>query len=44
MDPRGELPGMLELIEHSDAQERVYTNIYLASLGWDGGDPVRKEG
>lgn len=43
MDPRGELPGMVELVEYTEAQERVYTGIYLASLGWNGGDPVRKE-
>jgi hypothetical protein len=44
MDPRGELPGMLELVEHTSAQEEVYTRIWRASLDWDGGDPIRKEG
>jgi hypothetical protein len=33
------LPGMVELIEHTDAQERVYTEMYLASVGWDRTEP-----
>jgi catechol 2,3-dioxygenase-like lactoylglutathione lyase family enzyme len=28
----GALPGMIELIEHTPAQERVYTEIYAAAL------------
>jgi hypothetical protein len=42
LDATGELPGMIELIEHTDAQERVYTEIYEAAVGWDGSDPVRR--
>lgn len=42
MDATSDLPGMIELIEHTDAQERVYTEIYEAAIGWDGGDPVRR--
>jgi hypothetical protein len=41
MDATRDLPGMIELIEHTDAQERVYTQIYTAAVGWDGRDPVR---
>jgi hypothetical protein len=42
MDASRDLPGMIELIEHTDAQERVYTEIYEAAIGWDGHDPVRR--
>ena len=35
---------MIELVEHTQAQERVYTNIWRASVGWDGRDPLRQEG
>ena len=42
MDATRDLPGMIELIEHTDAQERVYTEIYEAAIGWDGHDPVRR--
>jgi hypothetical protein len=44
VDTKGELPGMIELVEHTPAQEAVYTNIWRASLGWDGRDPLRQEG
>ena len=36
------LPGMLELVERTDAQERVYDTIYRASVGWDGSEPLRR--
>ncbi|OLM31168.1 hypothetical protein Ae717Ps2_2063c [Pseudonocardia sp. Ae717_Ps2] len=36
------LPGMVEIVEMNEAQERVYTDIHLASVGWDGTDPVRE--
>jgi hypothetical protein len=42
VDATRDLPGMIELVEHSDAQERVYTEIYRAAIGWDGLDPVRE--
>ncbi len=41
LDTMGTLPGMIELIEFSEAQERFYTSAYKASLNWDGSDPVR---
>jgi hypothetical protein len=41
MDATSELPGMIELIEHTEAQERVYTEIYEATIDWDGTEPVR---
>jgi hypothetical protein len=41
MDATRDLPGMIELVEHTAEQERVYTEIYQASVGWDGTDPVR---
>jgi hypothetical protein len=42
LDTRSDLPGMIELIEHTDAQERVYDEIFRASVGWDGRDPLRR--
>jgi hypothetical protein len=44
VDATRDLPGMIELVEHTDAQERVYTSMYRAAIGWDGGDPIRREG
>jgi hypothetical protein len=44
VDATRDFPGMIELVEHSEAQEEVYAAIYRASVGWDGGDPVRQEG
>ena len=35
---------MIELVEHTDAQERVYTEMYRAAVGWDGNDPLRHDG
>lgn len=37
------LGGMIELIEYTPEQERVYTEIYEAALGWDRTGPVRRE-
>jgi hypothetical protein len=42
VDSTADLPGMIELVEYTEAQEDVYTNIYRASIGWDGSDPIRK--
>lgn len=44
VDSTRDLPGMIELVEHTDAQERRYTEIYEAAVGWDGRDPIRREG
>ncbi|MBI5090643.1 MAG: VOC family protein [Actinobacteria bacterium] len=44
LDTKGELPGMLELIEVGPAMEPLFTKFYLASVGWDGSDPVRPFG
>jgi hypothetical protein len=33
---------MIELVEHTDAQERVYTTIYEAAIDWDGRNPIRE--
>ncbi|HEY1508654.1 MAG TPA: VOC family protein [Solirubrobacteraceae bacterium] len=41
VDCTRDLPGMIELVEHTDAQEQVYDTIYRASIDWDGGDPLR---
>ena len=41
IDATRDLPGMIELVEHTPEQERVYTEIYEAALGWDGLDPIR---
>ena len=42
MDTTRDLPGMIELMEMSPALEARYTEMYQASLGWDGSDPVRR--
>lgn len=41
VDSTRDLPGMIELVEHTDAQEQVYDTIYRASIGWDGSEPLR---
>lgn len=35
------LPGMVEMIEMTSAQEKFYTAIYVAALGWAGTEPIR---
>jgi hypothetical protein len=42
MDATAHLPGMVELIEMTDATESMFTGMYQASVGWDGSNPVRK--
>lgn len=42
MDTLGEFPGMLELIEVNDTQQKFMNLMREASLGWDGTDPIRK--
>jgi len=44
VDATATLGGMIEVIEHSPAQERVYTAMFRAAVDWDGADPVRREG
>jgi hypothetical protein len=44
LDTKGQLPGMLELIELGPVMESVFTKFYAASLGWDGTEPVRPFG
>jgi hypothetical protein len=41
MDTTRDLPGMIELMEMTPALEARYTEMYLASVGWDGADPIR---
>jgi hypothetical protein len=43
LDPNSSLPGMLELVEHTDAQAARYAEIERSSIDWDGSDPVRRE-
>ncbi len=43
VDATRDLPGMIELVECTEEQERVYTQLYRAAAGWDGEDPVRRE-
>jgi hypothetical protein len=33
---------MIDLMERTPALEASYTEMYLASVGWDGSDPVRR--
>lgn len=42
MDTSRDLPGMLEIIEITDDLEDIYLEMYQASVGWNGSDPVRK--
>jgi hypothetical protein len=42
VDATAELPGMIELIEMTEGQERMYTMFRDAALAWDGTDPVRE--
>ena len=44
VDATCDLPGMIELVEHTEAQDRFYTALYRAAIDWDGRDPVRREG
>jgi hypothetical protein len=41
IDTTADLPGMVEAIEMTPSAEAMFTSFYLASLGWDGSDPVR---
>ena len=41
VDTTRDLPGMVEMSERLEA---IYTRMYLASVGWDGTDPVRRAG
>lgn len=42
MDTTRDLPGMIELMEMKVSLEARYTEMYLASVGWDGQDPIRR--
>ncbi|HVC11293.1 MAG TPA: VOC family protein [Burkholderiales bacterium] len=42
MDATRQLPGMIELIEMTEKKEANNMEIYHASLGWDGSDPIRR--
>lgn len=41
-DATAALPGMIELIEMNEAQERRYARMYAEALAWDGSDPIRR--
>ena len=40
-DSQGRLPGFVEVFEASPAVDDTFTGFYLASVGWDGTDPIR---
>jgi hypothetical protein len=42
MDTTRDLPGMIELMEMMPSLEARYTEMYQASVGWDGSEPVRR--
>jgi hypothetical protein len=42
MDATRDLPGMIEIIEMTDALEARYTEMYEASRSFDGRDPIRR--
>jgi Glyoxalase/Bleomycin resistance protein/Dioxygenase superfamily len=41
VDTSRDLSGMIELMERTPALEARYTEMYLASVGWDGKEPMR---
>ena len=41
VDTTANLPGMIEIIEMTPSVEAMFTSYYQASIGWDGGNPVR---
>jgi hypothetical protein len=41
LDSNGALPGFIELIAATSGMEETFTRFYLASVGWNGQDPVR---
>jgi Glyoxalase/Bleomycin resistance protein/Dioxygenase superfamily len=43
LDSTRDLPGMIELLEHNEEQERFYTEMYEGAVDWDGSDPVRRD-
>jgi methylmalonyl-CoA/ethylmalonyl-CoA epimerase len=43
LDAGRDLPGMIELLEHTEAQEQVYDEFYRAAVDWDGSDPIRRD-
>jgi hypothetical protein len=43
VDAAETLGGMIEVIEYTPAQERVYTAMYESALGWDRTGPLRRE-
>lgn len=40
-DTTATLPGMVEVIETTDATTEMFSSFYRASIGWDGRDPIR---
>jgi hypothetical protein len=42
MDTTRDLPGMIELLELTPSLAARYNEVHQASIGWDGGDPVRR--
>jgi hypothetical protein len=42
MDTTPDLPGMLEIIETTDALETIYQSYFDAAQNWNGEDPVRR--
>jgi Glyoxalase/Bleomycin resistance protein/Dioxygenase superfamily len=43
MDATRDFPGMIELLEHNEAQAAVYADFWRPSVGWDGSDPIRRD-
>jgi Glyoxalase/Bleomycin resistance protein/Dioxygenase superfamily len=41
VDTRRDLPGMLEVIETTEALEGIYHSYFAAAQNWDGKDPIR---
>lgn len=43
LDATRDFPGMIELLEHSAAQEEAYAEFWRPSVDWDGSDPIRRD-
>jgi hypothetical protein len=42
VDPSGDLPGMIEIVELTPAQEQRFAEFHAAANNWDGSNPIRR--
>jgi hypothetical protein len=43
VDTSADLPGMIEVVGLTDAQEAAFAAMRDAAAGWDGADPIRRD-